>query len=328
MVFGVECKQIRNRIIFLYGLRHQAVEDMTDNENISFAAAASRAGLLLESFNNLFRYINGSKEKDMRCARSLAGWPDVTRGGKCPGIDCMSFEDQRLFKCFVTHLFRNAPTSIKKDGADECIGIILVKSFEEIYKNSKYGKECAAVLVYEKSSCQSEEHCHASMLTASSFLETGSTTVKTATTTTAEVQETITAALRLLIRTTFLQLQESVLDEISTNARLYLKQGILPGQMVEKIQSTLLETCSRKTYYWEIRLLGPRLVHVLYPQSPKAWLVSLPNNASILSVWKSAAVSLKKQLHYVDDLLLKFNRSSEDVIVGGIERCHYVEIYV
>jgi hypothetical protein len=132
-----DLKPLKFELYTSHGLRHQAVEDMTDNANISFAAAAARAGILLDSFNNLFRYISGSKGKDMKCARSLAGWPDVNQGGKCPSIDSIPTEDRLLFRGFIAKLFEFAPDCVRQNAGGECLGLILLKSFEDIFEHRK-----------------------------------------------------------------------------------------------------------------------------------------------------------------------------------------------
>ena len=122
-----------------HGMRHQAIEDMTDDDKVSFGAAATRAGLMLQSFNNLFNYISGSKKKDLSCARSLAGWRDANFGGKCPTLECLDVVDLVLFHTFTSYLFQNCVTIFPhKSEMSTCLSLILVMSFNDIYDDVKY----------------------------------------------------------------------------------------------------------------------------------------------------------------------------------------------
>jgi hypothetical protein len=122
-----------------HGMRHQAIEDMTDDDKVSFGAAATRAGLMLQSFNNLFNYISGSKKKDLSCARSLAGWRDANFGGKCPSSQCFDVEDMLLFNTFTSYLFQNCVTIFPhRSEMSTCLSLILLMSFNDIYDDDKY----------------------------------------------------------------------------------------------------------------------------------------------------------------------------------------------
>jgi len=106
---------------------------------VNLRPSKSRAGLMLQSFNNLFNYISGSKKKDLSCARSLAGWRDANFGGKCPTLECLDVVDLVLFHTFTSYLFQNCVTIFPhKSEMSTCLSLILVMSFNDIYDDVKY----------------------------------------------------------------------------------------------------------------------------------------------------------------------------------------------
>ena len=66
-------------------IRHDAIYTISNDSNIAFATAAQRTGLMLASFNNIFKYLNGGFKNDSQCSRSYSDWSDVNAGGIIPG---------------------------------------------------------------------------------------------------------------------------------------------------------------------------------------------------------------------------------------------------
>ena len=109
-------KTINEEFTGSHAIRHETAQFASQHHQIHAHWVIPRGGWTLENMQTLFTYVQGSLKTDSAVGLVLAGWPDISGGGKAPSDTWVPAEDRDLFAHWTTVLMQ-LPTNVDGNGS-------------------------------------------------------------------------------------------------------------------------------------------------------------------------------------------------------------------